>query len=56
MAGGGSLLKGLTERVSRETHCPVYMAEEPLAAVAVGAGKCVEDFAALRRYLRFSKQ
>lgn len=56
MAGGGSLLKGLTERVSRETHCPVYMAEEPLAAVAVGAGKCVEDFAALRRYLRFSKR
>lgn len=56
MAGGGSLLKGLTERLSRETHCPVYMAEEPLAAVAIGAGKCVEDFAALRRYLRFSKQ
>lgn len=56
MAGGGSLLKGLTERVSRETHCPVYMAEEPLAAVAVGAGKCVEDFATLRRYLRFSRQ
>ena len=56
MAGGGSLLKGLSERVSRETHCPVYMAEEPLAAVAVGAGKCVEDFTALKRYLRFSKQ
>ena len=56
MAGGGSLLKGLTERLSRETHCPVYMAEEPLAAVAIGAGKCVEDFTALRRYLRFSKQ
>ena len=56
MAGGGSLLKGLTERVSRETHCPVYMAEEPLAAVAVGAGKCVEDFATLRKYLRFSRQ
>ena len=56
MTGGGSLLKGLTERVSRETHCPVYMTEEPLAAVAVGAGKCVEDFATLRKYLRFSRQ
>lgn len=56
MAGGGSMLKGLTERVSRETHCPVHMAEEPMAAVAVGAGKCVEDFAALKRYLRFSRQ
>ena len=56
LAGGGSLLKGLSERISRETHCPVYMAEDPLAAVAVGAGKCVEDFTALKRYLRFSAQ
>jgi len=54
LAGGGSLLKGLSERISRETHCPTYMAEDPLAAVAVGAGKCVEDFTALKRYLRFS--
>lgn len=56
LAGGGSLLKGLAERISRETHCPVYMTDEPLAAVAVGAGKCVEDFTALKRYLRFSEQ
>jgi rod shape-determining protein MreB and related proteins len=55
LAGGGSLLKGLTERISRETHCPVFLAEEPLAAVATGAGKCVEDFTALKRYLRFSE-
>lgn len=56
LAGGGSLLKGLSERISRETHCPAYMAEDPLAAVAVGAGRCVEDFATLKRYLRFSAQ
>ena len=56
LAGGGSLLKGLSERISRETHCPVYIAEDPLAAVAVGAGKCVEDFTALKKYLRFSAQ
>ena len=49
-------MKGLAERISRETHCPVYMADEPLAAVAVGAGKCVEDFGALKRYLRFTEQ
>ncbi len=55
MAGGGSLLKGLTERISRETHCPVYLAEDPMAAVAIGAGKCVEDFNTLKRYLRYSK-
>ncbi|MCJ7665709.1 MAG: rod shape-determining protein [Actinobacteria bacterium] len=56
LAGGGSLLKGFSERISRETHCPAYMAENPLAAVAIGAGKCVEDFATLKKYLRFSNQ
>jgi len=56
LVGGGSLLKGLAERISRETHCPVYMAEDPMTAVAVGAGKCVEDFSTLKRYLRFSDQ
>ena len=54
LAGGGALLKGLSERISRETHCPVYMADDPLAAVAIGAGKCVEDFTTLKKYLRFS--
>jgi len=56
LSGGGALLKGLTERISRETHCPVYLANDPLAAVAIGAGKCVEDFNTLKRYLRYSKQ
>lgn len=55
LAGGGSLLKGLAERISRETHCPVYLADNPLAAVAIGAGKCVEDFSTLKRYLKYSK-
>ena len=55
LAGGGSLLKGMTERVSRETHCPVYLCDNPIAAVATGAGKCVEDFNTLKKYLRFSK-
>jgi len=56
LSGGGALLKGLTERISRETHCPVYLANDPLAAEAIGAGKCVEDFNTLKRYLRYSKQ
>jgi len=56
LSGGGALLKGLAERVGRETHCPVYLAPDPLAAVALGAGKCVEDFSSLKRYLRYSKQ
>jgi rod shape-determining protein MreB and related proteins len=56
LSGGGALLKGMTERISRETHCPVYLAPDPMASVAIGAGKCVEDFNTLKRYLRFSHQ
>ncbi|HAX17945.1 MAG TPA: rod shape-determining protein [Actinobacteria bacterium] len=55
LSGGGALLKGLTERVSRETHCPVYLANDPLASVALGAGKVAEDFAILKRYLKYAK-
>ncbi|MDD3520591.1 MAG: rod shape-determining protein [Actinomycetota bacterium] len=55
LSGGGALLKGLTERISRETHCPVYLANDPLASVALGAGKVAEDFAILKRYLKYAK-
>ena len=56
LTGGGSLIKGLTERISRETHCPVYLTDEPLACVAIGAGRCVEDFSTLKKYLKYSRQ
>ncbi len=55
LSGGGALLKGFSERISRETHCPVYLAEEPLASVAIGAGRCAEDFSTLKRYLKYVK-
>lgn len=56
LSGGGALLKGMGERISRETHCPVYLAQDPLGAVALGAGKCAEDFNSLKKYLRYTKQ
>ena len=55
LSGGGGLLKGLAERVSRETHCPVYLAPEPLAAVALGAGKCAEDFNSIEKIFKIFK-
>ena len=55
LAGGGALLKGITERISRETHCDVHLAPDPIAAVVMGAGKCVEDYNAYKKYLKFSK-
>ena len=51
LAGGGSLLKGLDERLKHETGMPIHLAEEPLLSVAIGSGKCLEEFEALKRVL-----
>lgn len=49
MAGGGAFLKGMDTLISRETGMPVHIAEDPLFAVAVGAGKALENIGTLRR-------
>jgi rod shape-determining protein MreB len=51
LTGGGALLRGLDERLRHETGMPVHVAPEPLDSVAFGAGKCVEEFEALRQVL-----
>jgi rod shape-determining protein MreB and related proteins len=43
MAGGGSLLQGLPERLSEETRMRVYRADDPITCVARGAGTIVGD-------------
>jgi rod shape-determining protein MreB and related proteins len=47
LTGGGALLKGLDERIRLESSIPVHVVEDPLAAVALGTGKVLED---LQRY------
>ena len=44
LAGGGSLLRGLDKRISRMTKLPVYVAEDPLRAVARGTGIALKNF------------
>lgn len=51
LAGGGSLLLGLDERLKHETGMPIHIAPDPLFAVAIGSGKCLEEFEALKRVL-----
>jgi len=51
LAGGGSMLKGLDERLKHETGMPIHIAEDPLFAVAIGSGKCLEEFESLKRVL-----
>jgi rod shape-determining protein MreB len=43
LAGGGSLLRGLVDRVHLETGMPVRMADSPLTCVAEGAGMSLEE-------------
>jgi rod shape-determining protein MreB len=51
LTGGGALLRGLDERIREDTGMPVHIADNPLDSVALGAGKCVEDFDTLRQVL-----
>ena len=51
LTGGGALLRGLDDRLRHETGMPVHVAEDPLQSVALGAGRCVEEFEALQQVL-----
>lgn len=43
LSGGGALLKGLDERLRRETSLPVHVADDPLTAVVRGTGTVLEN-------------
>jgi rod shape-determining protein MreB len=43
VAGGGSLIKGLDTLLKEATGLPITLAEDPLSAVALGAGKVLCD-------------
>ncbi|MBB6630610.1 rod shape-determining protein [Clostridium algidicarnis] len=44
LTGGGALLRGIDELISKETHIPVHISESPLDCVALGAGKALDNF------------
>ena len=52
MAGGGSLLRGLSKRFTEKINIPFHLAEDPLQAIARGTGialKNVDKFSFLMR-------
>jgi len=51
LAGGGSQLQGLPERLCDELHLRVWVAEDPMTCVARGAGMILEDLDTFSRYL-----
>ncbi len=49
LAGGGALLRNLDALLREETGLPVRLAEDPLGAVVMGAGKALEELEILRQ-------
>jgi rod shape-determining protein MreB len=49
LSGGGSLLRGLDQRLRTETGLPVVLAEDPLSSVVLGTGRVLEDIDLLRK-------
>lgn len=51
LVGGGALIKGLPELLAENVKIPVHVADDPMTAVARGAGIILEDFDAYRDVL-----
>ena len=48
LTGGGALIRGLDKYLAEIVKLPVYVADEPLLAVAKGTGKALEEIAILQ--------
>ncbi len=48
LVGGGSLLRGMSQRIADGTAVPVHVVTTPLECVVLGAGRCIESFERLR--------
>lgn len=49
LTGGGSLLKNMDKRLREETQLPVFVTEDPLTSVVLGAGKMLDDLELLKK-------
>jgi rod shape-determining protein MreB len=51
LAGGGALLRGLSQRLSQTLNVPVFVADDPLIAVSYGLAKVLKDLDSKRPIL-----
>jgi rod shape-determining protein MreB len=51
LTGGGALLRGLDRMLAAALELPVFVAPEPLSAVARGAGAILENLESYRDIL-----
>ncbi|MCJ7586942.1 MAG: rod shape-determining protein [Candidatus Aminicenantes bacterium] len=49
LTGGGALLKNLDKRIREETQLPVFITENPLTTVVLGAGKMLDNLDLLKK-------
>ncbi len=49
LTGGGSLLKNIDKRIREETKLPVFITDDPLTTVVLGAGKLLDDIDLLKK-------
>jgi rod shape-determining protein MreB len=49
LCGGGALLKNLDKRLREETSLPIFLADDPLSSVVLGAGKILENLPLLEK-------
>ena len=49
LTGGGSILKGLNDRLCEETALPIVSVDDPLTSVVLGAGRILEEIGLLRK-------
>jgi rod shape-determining protein MreB len=48
LTGGGGMLSGLDMLISQQAEVPVHVTPQPLEAVVLGAGRCLESFESLK--------
>jgi rod shape-determining protein MreB len=48
LAGGGALLRNLDVLLREETGLPIMLADDPLTAVVMGAGKVLDELSLLK--------
>jgi rod shape-determining protein MreB len=55
LAGGGSLLHNIDERISQATGVPCFLAEEPMLCVAKGTGVVLENLEVYKKSIASKK-